>query len=380
MITERLMSVGRWDLSLRDDTPRSVMDKIEPHRPGVGFGLLVITPEYVDPTSMADADILKLARYAGPIRTQSGDFDFAGAGMNLFMGDENDGGRYAPSVTTPVTFAQWAAVLLPSFLTAGITSAIAGNFDNDYARIMWARIRDEVCARFTAEWRVNPNLTLDIGVRSDLFKVTPNTMIVRKDGGRELGLIGIQGELEVERDLEDWTREVQFISGSTPTVTSASGGVAANAVPYRAPDGTAMQMTRIVTAASTVPAGSETAMANAEYAKASVVHEELTLKSGMYDVGQDVRVGDNLYVFDPLRGLQDDSNRVLYRGEWVNPTVIRCVGYRWPVRTGMGVYLRRFRSNGTTTWPVEWVDLTRYVLFEDGAQTSVDVGSMPRPS
>ena len=383
MITERLMGVGSWKLRLSEETPRDIMDRLLPRVSG--FGLLVVTPSPVDggPTAIPDASMLALARYVGVYRNQPSDFGMQGVGLNVFMGDEDGKGLYTASlsVASAYTFAQWAAALRPAFLTAGVTSSIAGAYNNTYAYTTYKQPLLDVCDRFGAEWRVTNEFKFDIGRPTDLFPnyTTPKAVIVRKkgDGGRELGLRGIPGELEVHRDVEDWVRRVVMLSGAGPTATSADGSVADASVPFRAPDGSALQWTKVFRATSTVPAGSESAMASAEYLKNASVRQEFTLSTEHYDIGADVRVGDSLYVYDPERGIFDTSKTITYRGQMLNPEVIRCVGYSYPIAEGFGVYFRRYRWDGSN-WVVEWIDLTRYVVWEDG-ETTVEVGAKPRP-
>lgn len=380
MITERLMGVGKWSLKLSEETPVQVMQALDPRTSS--FGHIVITPTAVDggPGVLSDATMLARSIYTGILRRQPSDYEIGGVGVNAYMGDD-DTGLYTASlsVASAYTFALWAAALRPAFLTAGITSTISGAYNNTYTLTTYKQPLLDVCDRFGAEWRVTNDFKFDIGTQTDLFRTTPIAIVARKkgDGGRELGLAGIVGDLEIARDTDDWVRRVRYLSGAGPTVTTADGSVADADVPYRAPDGTALQWTKIVTAPSTVPAGSETAMATAEYNKLKNPRQEFAVSSRNYDISADVRVGDNVYVFDPERGIEDTANQIIYRGSVIRPEIIRCVGYTRPVVRGMGVYFRRY-VNVAGTWTVEWTDLTNHVVYETG-DTRIEVGAKPRP-
>lgn len=382
MITERLMGVGQWKIQLSPDTPRSILDRLLPRV--AGFGQLVITPSPIDggPSALTDATILSLARYTGVFRNQFTDYGLQGVGVNVYMGDEGGKGIYDATITTPSTFAQWAAALKPTFLTAGVTSTVSGTYDNDYANSIRKEPLQDVCDRFAVEWQVTPDLKFDLGYPADLFPnyTTPKAVIVRRegDGGRELGLRGIPGNLQIRRDVEDWARRVVMLSGSGPTATTANGSVADADVPFRAPDGTALQWTEVYRAPSTVPSGDEQEMADAQYARVASVRQEFSLSTKHYDIGADVRVGDQVYAFDPDRGIFDTSKKITYRGEEIYPEVIRCVGYTWPVARGFGVYFRRPVDNNTATWGFEWINLTPYMVWED-REATVEVGAKPRP-
>ena len=379
-ITERLMGVGSWSLNLSEDTPRAIMDQLDVRR--AGFGHIVVTPTPVAVDLVPEAGILGMARYVGVYRKQPTEFGLSGAGLALWVADEDGKGpTYTGGLSTASgTFAQWVAALKPSSLASGITSAIGGAFAKTYPRTALRKPLDEVCAYFGAEWRVANDLKFDIGTPGALFNLVPNSVIVRREGegGRDFNIHGIVGDLDIERDVEDWSRRVVYFTGTdqAPITAIADGGVAANDVIYRGPDGSAISMDRMIEDFSTTPTASGTSLAAAQYGRFKNPRQELTLSTGQYDIGQNVRVGDNVYVYDPSRGIQDLTVQVEYRGRTIYPETIRCMGLSWPVRRGMGVYFRYWKKLGST-WVVNWLDLTNYVEWESG-ETSVEVGAKPR--
>lgn len=383
-VTDRKMALGEWQIGLIPNTPRIILDQLDVRQPGVGFSNIVITPTRLDPLVLASADLLAVAAYVGVYRGQPDDLTLEGCGVNWYLGDEDGKGpAYNTGVSTAGgTFAQWAAALKPAWMTAGVVSTISGTFSKVYPATNLLTPLQDVCNAFGAEWRVNTSLKFDIGLPADLFNMaSPRAVMVRdkEDSGRDLGLEGILGALTSERDLDDWTRRIDFITGSSasPVVTVADGGVAALDVPYRAGNGSALPVDRIIEAFDT-PSGSETSLAAAQYGRFNSAHQELTLSSSMYDVSKSFNVGDNIYVYDRARGIFDLTNPVIYRGVTIYPEIIRCVGLTWPVREGMGVYSRQW-VKGVSSWTEKWIDLSNYIAWETG-DTTVEVGNLPRPT
>lgn len=378
------MGVGQWELQLREDTPRSILAQLRVDLPGVGFSNIVIThAPFDDVDSVADADFLRMARYAGVYRRQPDELTLNGAGAAVYISDEDDKGpSYAGGLSTAAgTFAQWAAALKPGWMPTGIVSAIAGTFPKTYGPTTLKKPLQEVADAFGAEWRISTDFKFDFGRPQDLFRLDPTAIMVRRqgDGGRDTELTGIVGELDVKRDLEDWTRRIAYVTGTdeAPVVTTADGGVAAIDVPYRAGNGSALTMDRYIDGSNTEQ-GSAASLAAAQYGRFSVTHQEMALKTGEYDVQQSFDVGDNILVYDPLRGIYDTANAYTYRGQLIQPEIIRCVGLTWPIRRGAGVYLRHW-VRGTSDWAVRYLDLTPYVDWEDG-DTTVELGAKPRRS
>lgn len=377
-VAEKLMNVGRWEVTLKPDTPRAVLDELDLRRSG--FGHIVITSTRVNPNAISDADMLALSRYTGIYRKQPDEFSLAGAGVNAWLGDEDGKGRSYGGLAPSGSFASWVSALTPSFLKPGTTSTIAGTFAKTFARGVFRTPLDEVCKFFGAEWVVGNDFRFSVGLPADLFRATPIAVVVRNeaDGGRDPNVLGLVGDMGLERDVEDWARTVYYYTGTeaSPTTSSANGGIADNDVPFRGPDGTFAWVDKVITDFGTTPTVSGPGLAAAEFTKNRNARQEITLSTRAYDISQDVRVGDNLWVYDPQRGIADINNDLLYRGQIIHPEIIRCVGYTWPIRVGSGVYFRRYVKEGGT-WVVRWIDLTNYVDFEDG-ETRVEVGAKPR--
>lgn len=375
--TERLMGVGGWSLNLDPGTPTTIRNLL---LPGVSSrGHVVVTSNWADLSQLEDADALALARYVGIFldRDESG-LQISGYGVNALLGDGQRGPSTGPGTAT-ATFADWAAACTPTFLGTGIRSSIAGNFKLTREACFWRDVADKVAARYDAAWRVTNDFKLDFGTYADLFRDTPVALIVRhrEDAGRDFGVRGVTGDLNMVRETKDTARRVVYWwdDDGTPTAVLQDGGVDAADYPFRGPDGSAAFVDAIVTS-NTDNLTDATALSLAELGKIAGVRNEITLRADEYDIGRDIQVGDNVHVYDHKRGIYDLNNPVVYRGQTIYPTVIRCVGYTWPFREGMGCWFRRYRKVDSS-WVLEWTDLTRYVLPESG-DTTVEVGAKPR--
>lgn len=382
-VSEKHQAIGSWELPLRVDTPRTILDRLDVRK--AGFGHVVITPTPVNLEAIPDAGLLGLARYVGVYLRQADPYTMSGGGLGSWISDaDGKGPAYSVSVSTAAgTFAQWAATLRPFDLSAGIVGAIAGVFNKTYYRTTVRGPLDEVCAYFGAEWRVRNTFAFDIGRPADLFNLTPKAVIVRKagEGGRDFNILGVVGDLKVARDVEDWSRRIVYYTGTeeAPVIAVApAAAVPDNDVPFRSPTGAVIRMDRLIEDFSTTPAGSATSLAAAQYGRFKAPRQELKLSTQQYDVGQDVRVGDNIFVFDPLAGIQNLATELEYRGRIIYPETIRCVGLSWPIRKGMGVYFRYY-VKVADVWTVQWIDLTNHVDWETG-DTTVEVGEKPRSS
>ena len=112
MINEVKQSLGAWNLVLRDDTPKELLDALEP------FGHIAVVPGRVDVRSAADG-LLAAARYVGVYRGRSdGDiFSMRGCGMEMWLGDEDDKGDIfvnTVTVASGTTFANTIRALVDS--------------------------------------------------------------------------------------------------------------------------------------------------------------------------------------------------------------------------------------------------------------------------
>jgi hypothetical protein len=359
------MKPGRWDVTLVDDTPARVLSLIQAE--SFGFAQLVITPTHLDPRLIDDATMLAASRYTGLYRGQTGRTSLYGAHVHVLLGDEDGKGDVMETArsTADGYLSQWFAQLAFSSFPNGTLTSPGGAYTDTFQYVTRRGAWEVLTDHFGVEWRVNPDLTFDVGPVDALYGATPSLVVLRNAGwgGRDHVLSGVQGAARLDVDLEDFTTKVIY---KTSTVTTASG-----ANPYTNPAGGPLIMDRLIEAEDVT---SPAELASAQLGRFDHPRYELTVDVDVYDVGYLAPVGSPVYVFDPTGGAYDQSNPVQFRGRTIFPMQTRVMGCRWPIRAGMGVYLRR--HDGVS--PL-WVDLTPYVVFDTGT-AQMEVGAVPRPS
>lgn len=347
-----------------------------------GLGHIVILPAHLPMDSMTDQEKLEQARYVGIYKRRPSEFELGGPGVSTWMGDEDGKGPVYDIVSDPSftgTFAEWMVRVKPPSLNAGQYGSPSGTYLKKMTRMTQRQRIEDVCVRFGTEWRVTNTFALDCDLASALYRTTPIAMIVKRGGGRDLNVRGLEGGIELEQDLDDWTQEVRYYTGDPDGIyiyhSTSDGGVI---TPYRGPTGFFADITRPIEDWAEDADGA--AMSPLQYARFDHMHEEVRLGSVEYDIGSSVEVGDNIWVYDPTRGLMDMNNEVTYRGQIIWPTITRCVGMTWPITRGMGVYFRGWTPDPgfpLNAWLPVWTDLTPYVDWESSG-TEVDIGSIPR--
>lgn len=370
MITERLMKPGSFSVRLREDYPFSVASEVDL------LDHIVITPTRLDPISgFSDANILDAAIYTGVITRKASPRIFEGSGLAWWLGTDAGIGDVV-DVTAEATSAlsTWVTAILAfgNGITAGSVSDTG--LSSVTAAPSWCSPRealDLICRVAGAEWRVNPDGTLDAAKSPDLFVSTPTVVVTRKEEGQDGAYRGLEGSLIVTAtDAEQYTTEVYVVgqgNGSTVVTEIASGSTS-----YKTFANTTPVLRRFVNA-PTEPTANAAAIASAQVALWNRVRRELSLNSRTYNVTRHIRPGDYVWAFDQLAELTDAANQITYRGELIAPIKLRVHALTWPVEQGMGVYARR--SGATPTY----TDLSDFVEWETG-DVIWDVGTAARAS
>lgn len=369
-VTQRLMKPGRFHVEMIDSFPDSVAGQVS------HFDHIVITPTQVDTDALTDASILTQAAYTGVVTSKPSLRIFEGADLSWWLGTDQGLGQIytAPTGIVASSLSATMAVLL------GVAPITAGSFNNTGTGALttsfcWVTKReaiDSACRSFGAEWRVNPNATLDAAIRTLLFKTvsaTGGVVVTRKAEGIDGPLQGVDGSLLVpSSDIEQYTSQVLALgAGTFPTFDVATNGAAS---PFKDFNNGTVVMQRLVSS-PTDPTTPLAATAAAVYNLYNSIRREIKLSSDTYSVGRFVKPGDETWVYDLRAGLFDTANQIEYRGELIAPVKLRVYALTWPVERGMGVYLRK--SGATPTY----VDLTPYVAWED-ADVQWEVGSADR--
>lgn len=375
-VAEYRMKVGAGSFDVSPYTPSWILNLV--HTQSAGFTHVVILPTHLDCRVVPDDGMLGAARYTGRLIHDEGggnrvQFEHASA----VLGDDV---METQQTTADGFLSQWFTQLaLPGGLIQGtVHPPIGGPYTLPFQYVTRKEAWETLTQHFGVEWRVNPWLDIDVGPWPALYGADPRVIILNDagTGGRDLTLTGVQGVASLDTDVEDWASRVilltkdpsppEGVDDPPPIVTVATG-----ATPFRQAFGAPLVRDKLIDNSSRVdPDPASTAAA--ELAKVNTPRFQLTVSSDGYHVEHLTPVGAPIFVFDPTGGAVDELNPVIFRGQVTFPIQTRVVGMTWPIRRGMGVYLRR--QDGDT---VTWTDLTPYVRWESGP-TRLDVGVLPR--
>lgn len=363
-VTERLMKPGRFTLRLEDDAPLSVWSAV------AEMDHIVITPTRLHPISgFSDANILDAAIYTGVVLRKPTPTTFEGAGLPWWLGtDEGLGDLLDTAVTgTAATLSTWITALCPSSLTVGTVTNTGVTLTYSFQWITRREALDFACRAMGAEWRVNPDGTLDAAAAGTLFTSTPTTVITKAAEGRQGTTSGLDATaMSASRDAAGYTTKV-IVVAKTGDQSLAPTASASGANVYKDLRNNNVVLERLVNAPTT-PNGSAQAVADAAIGQWSSVRRSVSLSSRSYAVPLTVRPGDTVYAYDPDAGLYDTANQIDWSGERITPVALRVRAYTWPITQGMGVYARR--SGATPTY----TDLSDYVRWET-SDTTWEVGA-----
>ena len=401
------MSPGNYSVNFSQEfTPTEIIEAIKE------WGHIVLTPQQVDVTTLADSDILSSATYTGIVlnRTlEDGTVTVSGQGLELYMGDgaakgmviaeSNNVGKvrvYTGTTLAETLFNSTAQTNKPlglmldeagnsQAITQGTISNPTGTYTGQHFVETALSALKFVSETLDIEYRVNPQGTLDAGPAANLFNGVgtsePNTIVVKSAYGEDPALEGIvpQG-LRTEFDATDWVSRVDFTGevGFFDTATDVAGEANLSSNPYKDLHGNALKRVGLVQEPD-IPAASLNDRASTMLNELSRVKKVLNLDLTQYEVNGDLSAGDFIYAFDPDIGFVDSSadataeSRSLYevtfRGEVINPVKVRVIGLTFPVIDGMGVYFRDKDGNYT--------DLSEYVQYENGS-AQVELGDVIR--
>jgi len=297
----------------------------------------------------------------------------SGQGLPFWLGtDDGLGAIYETAITnTSASLSTWIAALLPPSISVG-TINNSGTSTLSYA-FRWMAPREAIhfaCKAMGAEWRTNPDFTLDAAKKSNLFVDTPTTVITRNSGSRDgaRAYTGVDArDIVVAQDVDGYTTKV-IIVGQRGDGAEVAQGTASGSPSLKDGLNNTVVFKRLVDAPDS-PAANLSNLATNVLAQYPQTRRHLTLSSDTYAVPMITRPGDNVYVYDQEAALTDPSVQLRWRGEIISPVLLRCKEYTWPLERGMGVYARR--SGATPTY----TDLTDFVQWEDGQPTSWVVGS-----
>lgn len=398
-VNEIIQSLGSWSITLRRDTPRTVLDRI------TWFGHCAIhSARQLHPETIGDS-LLSTARYVGVVRAReftgtqggggsSGGGGFSmtgsasvpdtnlvgGSGMAYWLGDEDGKGSVIepPGVAlTDASFTAGVRALLPASgsITEGNLHSVTGSWTGGYIFASPREALSDFCSYFNdalgeAEWRVNGNGTLDAGSIGDLYAITPRAVIARKAAGQDLALRGLSGDAQTDEDMVDFsTRVIVLAQGEGDAVAVGQATINPNLNPWKDLHGNTVRLTRLVSSSAT-DGGNADATATLQLNRFLRSRRAVALSSSEMDLRGTFGVGDYVWAYDPDSGLIDTSNEVVFRGQRIYPVAIRCTELTWPITAGMGVAYRD-QDGG-------WTDLTDYVVWEAAENVDLIVGGLSR--
>lgn len=366
-VTQYLQKPGAWSLSLLPSTPWRLLGPIRE------FDHIVITPTWLDPSGVSDLSFLATAIYSGPITGKPNPFAFEGADWSWWLGtDDGLGAIYETPVanSTAATLSTWIGQLRPNSVGAGSVTDTGTSLAYSYQWVTPREALDHLCRCVGAEWRVNPDSTLDAAAPATLHTnyTTPKVVFTNKPDGKEGTLIGYEiVNANKGRDISGYATRV-VVAGKAGDGAVVATGSANGAAVYNNPRGFAAALTRLVNAPD-VPAANTSAYATSVLGMFSSLRRNITLSTrpAAMPIPLSCRPGDSVYIYEPAAYLYDTSNVTDWRGEAVMPLKLRCLGYTWPITSKMGVYVRT--SAGVYT------DLTPYVRFEDDQNVLWQIGT-----
>lgn len=358
--------------------------------------------EIAGATDLYPADVVlpRIARWAGVVvETPSDDdgYSLTGHGLALYLGD---GSGLADIIEDTVTFTDAdietvTRKLVPSALTVGTIADHDGTWTGTHQYETPRAALDRALGGIGAEWRINPDASIDVGAAEVLFASgllypgtdeypgtttyplapVPTAVMATTvtDGHDPRTGRGVHGAATVGSDGEDYTTRVLVVTtdADNNTVLLASADIEIP-TPYRDPHGNALARTRIVSVDSDTPTATAQQIANLQAGRFDELTRAVDLTVDQYVIDGTIEPGGWVDVWDPTLGLVDYSNERIHRGQTIWPLTIRVRSMSWPIEQGMGVYFAAPRSN-------ELIDLTDWVEFEDGSATRIEVGVIDHP-
>tara|TARA_B100000029_G_scaffold3990_1_gene4731 strand:+ start:1085 stop:5209 length:4125 start_codon:yes stop_codon:yes gene_type:complete len=232
-------------------------------------------------------------------------------------------------------------------------------------------------------------LLLDVGPRENLFSghsSDPTVLVVRDSSGDDPSITGLNpSAIKTSFDASEYVSVVEYIADYGDGQRYDALDVVDDNNPYRGINGEELERAIYVTEPDH-PYMTREERATAFLNELKRTKRNINLDLDYYDIQGDFEVGDNIFVYDPDLGFEDNDDKVAedpdrsakyevsYQGQFINPEKIRVTSITWPIKSGYGVYLRRLRSSSSNL--VEYVDLTPYVSFET-AGTNLEVGDLP---
>lgn len=367
MINERAMTQGSFDVRFGTDAPLSLWNTLEE------FGHLVVLPQWVDHRLFDDTTMLTMARYAGPIlerRLSRDGLTVSGAGMVWWLGDEEGKGDI---IETKVTLADSTLddaldAILPVAITKGTVTEPPATYDGEHQWETPLEAIRTVVASLGAEYRVNPNGTIDAGISSAVYNITVPTVVVIREhlSGSDPILRGIEVEtLTTHLNSRPYATRGIVVTEDSNNVRILVGGQ------DRSPATTAYDLHGNLIDRTLMLETSGSPVDVTLYLQTQMndhaIVSNMEVSTNMFEIQNgDLRVGDAFWCYDPP-AFVDYGNQVFFRGDLLFPKRLRLIAATWPLLSGMGVYYR-----SPDLIPV-WTDVSDWVAYENGSGQKLGV-------
>lgn len=389
-IRQVFQDFGDFTIRLHPDTPKRITDQLDLDTQL--FARIVITPLHIPTHAIAATALPEVARYTGLLRevTTSDDdgapIELAGVDQSMLLGDEDGKADSFTNSGTVTGYPRWngpsnnswikAVLDRGNGITAGTLPTPAATPTRDLKFAFGdppRRLLDEQIGIFGTPyhyWRINPDGTLDVGERATLWR-TGEVIVMPGGGGIDGGIRGLSpAQLDHQRDGKDATERVRV----NPTSATETGSATLSPNPWVNIAGAALVWRRCITSDKPASATAAGNIAATQLGRFDEIRRQVPLGIDVYDLGAYVQPGDAIWVYDPDQGLVDLDNEVTFMGQTVMPVEVRVDDIDWPVQDGMGVYALPWDSDASAHVAV---DLTPYVLFEDGP-SQVGIGAFAR--
>lgn len=359
MIHEAVMAQGSFDIPFSVQAPFSIWQRC------IRYGHIMVFPQYVDPREFDDVGLKGLARYSGVVlerNISSEGMKISGASIHWHLGDDQGAGPIKEGKTT---FSATAMddVLDEVLENTGLVPGTVTLTDLDtYTSVHYFETPVDIlrtaCLSSGAEYRVNPDGTVDLATKAILFNTeTPSVVISRRLWGQDPVFNTVQPVTDMDSSelSRDYVERIVVTANNindVPTFVAALDRAGAGAFTNFAGD--PLIRTFVGNMGISEPIDVATWAVSNLNQRNFTMTQEITTEH--YEVtGGQFNIGDAVYAWDPP-AFRDPTNPQYFRGEYIFPLQSRLWQADWPLKQGMGVVYRDIDG--------EYTDLTQYIAWE----------------
>jgi hypothetical protein len=421
VIDEILHAPSGFEIPL--DAPPSIVHRLaslaDPEDPvTLGAATLVVSDVWVDAASLGNADtgtsfhpLLDLARWCGVLTTVAPNGEtIAGHGLAWHLGTPDGSGELmvgnamtSDSEQNARIFVEdsddWLDVLVNGNVGAPITSPDGssatlelrpsslydavhhGAATVDVPYFPEPMTRADVLTRIASftgrSWYIDAQGVVHMGTQAALFPNGPRCIVGRVDPDPEW--MTLPADLDTDVDLAGWANKwVAFNDGKNTsypwdTIYAYPNNVDPINEYYRDLRGNALHIVAPDPANNNETVAEWQARMESRRAERETPRRQFTVSGAVDEHSHRLIPGEPVHVYDPEINVSDPATEFYCGGQTINPATVTLQAISWPVRRGMGVWLV-FHDAGTDE--LDHMDLTPYIVWEDGAETTLEVGTL----